>query len=190
MAERHTITDPRALRALSHPTRWTIIELLGLEDTATATRCAEYTGESVASCSYHLSMLGKYGFVEQVESPGRERPWRLTRRDQNWAARDLDGEAALAAETLSEVFVDHEAAQLKDWVRRASREPADWQQATGISGRTLHLTAAELSELRERIGALTAAFADRLDDPAARPPGARPVRMLVSAWLPRAGGGT
>lgn len=190
MAERETITDPRALRALSHPTRWTIIELLGLEDTATATRCAEYTGESVASCSYHLSMLGKYGFVEQVESPGRERPWRLTRRDQNWAARDLDGEAALAAETLSEVFVDHEAAQLKDWVRRASREPAEWQDAAGITGRTLHLTPAELVELRERVEELTAAFADRRDDPAARPPGARPVRMLISAWLPRAGGGS
>ena len=45
MAER--ITDPKALRALSHPTRWKLIELLGLEPAATATRCAEFTGESV-----------------------------------------------------------------------------------------------------------------------------------------------
>ncbi len=116
-------------------------------------------------------MRGEYGVVEQVAS-------------------GLEGEAALAAETLSEVFVDHEAAQLEDWVRRASREPAEWQDAAGISGRTLHLTPAELVELRERVEELTAAFADRRDDPAARPPGARPVRMLISAWLPRAGGGS
>jgi predicted transcriptional regulator len=73
------ITDPKALRALSHPTRWKLIELLGLERTATATRCAEFTGESVASCSYHLNMLAKYGFVEQAEGgTGREKPWKLT----------------------------------------------------------------------------------------------------------------
>lgn len=187
---RQNITDPKALRALSHPTRWTIVELLGLEDTATATRCAEYAGESVASCSYHLSMLAKYGFVEQVESPGRERPWRLVSRDQSWAPRELDGEAALAAETLSEVFLDHENAQIKDWVRRASREPADWQAAAGMSGRTLHLTAAELTDVRERIDALLAPYADRRDDPARRPAGSRSVRMLLTAWLPRTRGGS
>lgn len=187
---RNYITDPKALRALSHPTRWTIVELLGLEETATATRCAEYSGESVASCSYHLSMLAKYGFVEQVEAAGREKPWKLARRDQSWKVPGLDAEAALAAETLSEVFIDHESAQMKDWVRRASREPEEWQTAAGMNGRTLYATAAELADLRDRIRALVDPFDDARRDPARRPDGARPVRMLLMSWLPRAGGGS
>lgn len=186
---RNRITDPKALRALSHPTRWTIVELLGLEETATATRCAEYSGESVASCSYHLSMLAKYGFVEQVGTAGREKPWKLTRRDQSWTPHGLDPEAALAAETLSEVFIDHEAAQFKDWVRRSSRAPEEWQQAAGMNGRTIYATAAELADLRERIQALVEPFDVGRRGPDGRPDGARPVRLLLTTWLPRTGGG-
>lgn len=181
------ITDPKALRALSHPTRWTLIELLGLERTATATRCAEYSGESVASCSYHLNMLAKYGFVEHADGgQGREKPWRLRRRDHNWTAVGMRTDVAMAAETLSEVFLDHENAQAKYWVRRASREPVEWQAAAGTHGFTRHLTAAELAGLTERIEALLEPYRARHDDPTVRPDGARPVRLLLSTWLPRA----
>ncbi|MBW0117735.1 winged helix-turn-helix domain-containing protein [Pseudonocardia abyssalis] len=184
---RSYITDPKALRALSHPTRWTIIELLGAERTATATRCAEYSGESVASCSYHLGMLAKYGFVEPAEGgDGREKPWRLTRRDQSWRAADLEPDAAMAAETLSEVFLDHEVGQIKDWVRRASRESAQWQEAAGMSGRALYCTPDELVALQAGFDELVAAYRARDDDPAARPDGARLVRLLLSGRLVRA----
>src|SRR5580700_3772892 len=65
------------LRALAHPIRWKLIDVLGSELSATATRCAEVTGESVASCSYHLGILAKYGYIELVpDQPGRETPWR------------------------------------------------------------------------------------------------------------------
>ena len=74
--------DPRALRALAHPLRWQLIDLIGSE--ATATRCAEVLGESVASCSYHLGILGKYGYIELVPGQaGKEKPWRLASRQQN-----------------------------------------------------------------------------------------------------------
>ena len=89
--------DPKALRALAHPLRWKLIDVLGSENGATATRCALATlGESVASCSYHLGMLAKYGYIEEVpDRPGREKPWRLTRPDQQLTppGLDLDGGA-------------------------------------------------------------------------------------------------
>src|SRR5919108_4996665 len=111
-----TISDPKALRALSHPTRWKLIELLDLEDTATATRCAEFTGESVASCSYHLSMLAKYGFVEQADGgTGREKPWRRSVRRLSVQQAGLGTEAELAAEVLTEVYLDHELERMKDY---------------------------------------------------------------------------
>src|SRR6476661_3980084 len=50
-----------SLRALAHPLRWRLIDLLDSTGQATATQCAEALGETVASCAYHLSILGKYG---------------------------------------------------------------------------------------------------------------------------------
>ena len=80
-ADHPTAPDPRALRALAHPLRWRLIDLIDSESTATATRCAEVLGESVASCSYHLGILGKYGYLELVPGQaGKEKPWRLASR--------------------------------------------------------------------------------------------------------------
>ncbi len=183
------ITEPRALRALSHPTRLAIVDLLGIELAATATRCAEVTGESVASCSYHLGMLAKYGFVEQAGGgQGREKPWKLTslRNSWGWGAEDgMDDEHQIAVEMLDEVYLDHQAAQQKAFARRAGREPADWRQATGTSAMTTHLTVAELAGIEAEISAIYARYRERINDPARRPAGTRPVRMYFAAWLPR-----
>jgi hypothetical protein len=179
------VTDPKALRALSHPTRWKLIELLGLEPTATATRCAEFTGESVASCSYHLGILAKYGFVEQAEGGrGREKPWRSTNRRLSISGVGLEPEAALAAEAVTEVFLEHEFGRQKEYLRRVDRETADWQEHTGITTRTTYLTPEELGAARAEIDAVLGRFADRSEDPALRPAGARAVRVMINSYLP------
>jgi hypothetical protein len=179
------VTDPLALRALTHPTRWKLIELLGLEESATATRCAEFTGESVASCSYHLGILAKYGFVEPADpGPGREKPWRATNRRLSISSRDLEPEAALAAETVTEVFLDHEFTRQREFLHRLDRESAAWQDATGISTRTTHLTPDELAAMRDDMAAVMERYAGRAEDPAQRPPGSRPVRLMLSTYLP------
>jgi hypothetical protein len=70
-----------SLRALAHPLRWRLIDLLDSTGQATATQCAEALGETVASCAYHLSILGKYGYARQVPGhAGREKPWELAER--------------------------------------------------------------------------------------------------------------
>src|SRR5450755_3872470 len=101
-ADQPTAPDPRALRALAHPLRWQLIDLIGSETTATATRCAEVLGESVASCSYHLGILGKYGYIELVPGQaGKEKPWRLASPDQDLSPPGLDMEGTLAAEAAT-----------------------------------------------------------------------------------------
>src|ERR1022692_3884909 len=120
--------DALALRALAHPLRWKLIDLLGSERSATATRCAEVLGESVASCSYHLGILAKYGYIELVPGQaGREKPWRLTSYRQELSGEGLGAEGELAAEAAIEVFLDHELTRTKDRLRRRSLEPAEWR---------------------------------------------------------------
>lgn len=178
--------DPLALRALAHPLRWKLIDLLYSEQSATATRCAEVLGESVASCGYHLGILAKYGYIEPVpDRAGREKPWRLASRRQDLSAAGLDEAGALAAQAASEVFLDHELERIKDRMRRVDLEPAEWQAASWVSGATRWMTAAELMEIKDQLAEIEERYGDR-DDPARRPPGAREVRVFaVTSVAPR-----
>jgi DNA-binding MarR family transcriptional regulator len=170
-----------ALRALAHPVRWQLIDLIGSELTATATRCAEVLGESVASCSYHLGILAKYGYIELVpDRQGREKPWRLTTIEQHLDSRGLDDEGALAAEAATEVFLDHELARMKQRLRRLGVEPEPWRDASRLAGSTTWMTAGELHEVSQQLLALIASYRDRATDTAARPAGSREVRLFVA----------
>jgi Helix-turn-helix domain len=176
-----------ALRALAHPLRWKLIDLVASEQSATATRCAEVLGESVASCGYHLGILAKYGYVEPVpDQVGREKPWRLASRRQDLSAGGLDEAGALAAQAATEVFLDHELERIKDRLRRQDLEPAEWQAASRVSGATRWMTAAELKEIKDLLTEIQERHGDRDDDPALRPPGAREVRVFtVTSVAPR-----
>jgi hypothetical protein len=54
--------------------RWSLIEVLIAEQTATATRCAALIGEAVNSCSFHLRIL------ERHDPAARPSDARLVRR--------------------------------------------------------------------------------------------------------------
>jgi hypothetical protein len=173
--------DPKALRALAHPLRWRLIDLLGSETSATATRCADVLGESVASCSYHLGILAKYGYIELVpDQPGREKPWRLTSVEQNLSPAGSDAEVTLAAEAATEVFLDHELSRMKYRLRRRSLEPPDWRAASRMLGVSTWMTSAELHEISDGLIELLDRYYERAVDPASRPAGAREVRLFAA----------
>jgi hypothetical protein len=172
--------DPKALRALAHPLRWQLIDLLGSEGSATATRCAEVSGESVASCSYHLGILAKYGYVEEVPGrTGREKPWRLTSPDQDLGSRGLDTEGQLAAEAAAEAFIDHEFTRIKQTLRRKSLEPRQWRPS--LLGETTWLTENDYGELRQEIRDLVERYRPKVIlDPSQRPEGSRETRLFIA----------
>ncbi|HEX9336218.1 MAG TPA: helix-turn-helix domain-containing protein [Pseudonocardiaceae bacterium] len=180
--ERSLISDPKRLRALSHPLRWKLISLIDSEQTATATRCAEVLGESVASCSYHLNMLAKYDFIEEAPGgQGREKPWRVTSRDQSFTAEGLGEEGQLAAEAAGEAFLDNEYGVMKERLRRRGLEPEEWRkESTGFSASSVYLTADEAKELRRHVMEIVDGRDDRWDNPDLRPAGARQVRVFLS----------
>ena len=172
--------DPVALRALAHPLRWKLIDLLGGEGSATATRCAEVLGESVASCAYHLGILAKYGYIELVPNQaGREKPWHLASYRQELSAEGLGVEGELAAEAATEAFLDHEFARTKERLRSKSLEPAEWRDASCLLGSSVWVTAQEFREISDRLAELALRYTDR-NDPSERPVGARLARVFIS----------
>jgi predicted ArsR family transcriptional regulator len=176
------LTDPRALRAYAHPTRLALVGLLRREGPATATRAAEVTGESVASCSYHLRMLAKYGLVEEAEGgQGREKPWRATTQSTNWPGYSDDPAVAEAAGALSLAVLEHHFAEVTRWLERRSSESPEWQDAALVGDIQLHLTAAELKALGEKVWALMEPYAERSTDSELRPESARLVTYVQFA---------
>jgi hypothetical protein len=173
------VADPRALRAIAHPKRLALLELLLVEGSATATRCAQVLGDTPSSWSFHLRTLARYKLVE--EPPGREgrrRPWRLASLAQSWSNLGPDPESREAADELDQVFVQREVARILTWLRTRRAYPERWQRGAHVAGVIAYLTPDELTELGEELGRLLLRHSDRLTDPARRPEDARLVRLL------------
>ncbi|MEV6210566.1 helix-turn-helix domain-containing protein [Kitasatospora sp. NPDC051914] len=178
------LSDPRALRAYAHPTRMALVGLLRREGPLTATRAAELIGESVASCSFHLRQLAKYGLVEEAGGGrGREKPWRATALFTSWDTASADPAAAEAAGALQRTVVDRYAALAARWLEGQGEESPAWRRAAGLDDTLLHLTAEELADLTARMDELTRPYLGRLGAGAERPAGSRPV-LLVRMALP------
>ncbi|WP_329179016.1 helix-turn-helix domain-containing protein [Streptomyces sp. NBC_01477] len=179
------LTDPRALRAYAHPTRMALVGLLRLEGPFTATTAAELTGESVASCSYHLRILAKYGLVEEADpgGPGREKPWRATAAFTDWPSYSEDPAVASATEALNAAVAENHFHRMIRALETRHTLPAQWQQAERHSDAVLYLTPEELTALGERVDAMVTEFTDRTYDSALRPEGARRIAYVQVAYV-------
>ena len=179
MAEdRQLIEDPERIRAVAHPLRLRLLDLLSEHRELTATECAELTGESVASCSFHLRQLEKYGFIERAEPRGREKPWKPVGTGGYATAIDPDLPGSVQATTeLARLDFQYRAQALFEALERFPEEPQEWMEATRLMNSAFWATAEETVALAEQIMALVDRF-ERRDDPQSRPEGARRIRLM------------
>jgi DNA-binding transcriptional ArsR family regulator len=177
------LTDPRALRAMAHPTRLSLIAVLRRDGPLTATQAGELIGESSASCSFHLRQLAKYGLVEEAGGgKGRERPWRATTMFTSWPEVAEGPEASAASSLLRSVLAERYFEALSRWLEAKPDAPEEWQQAAHFGDTMLYLTADELVALGEETQAMMDRFLARQTNPGLRPPDARLVTFLHLAF--------
>jgi DNA-binding transcriptional ArsR family regulator len=183
-ARKLTLTDPRALRAVAHPTRLRLLGLLRREGPLTATQAAEHLDGSVAGCSFHLRQLAKYGLVEEAGGGrGRERPWRATAMFTSWPNAPDTPDLAAASELLTTVLAERYFEQLMAWLERRRSEPREWQTRELFGDVAVHLTPEELGDLDRSVQELIEPYLDRIANPALRPPDARLV-MFIALGFP------
>ena len=174
--EPRVLTDPRAIKALAHPARLTVLEALGDGEELTATACAELTGISASAMSYHLRALEKWGFVERADNPGdgRERPWRVV--PGGWAVEGSDSRvAATAADAVVGSMLDGVRGDAARWFAHESEQPSEWRRAAVVQNRRLWLTADELAEFDDLVRDFVDKYADR--SAKSHPDSARRVRL-------------
>jgi Helix-turn-helix domain len=171
--------DPTALRALAHPVRWKLIDVLASEGTATATRCSELLGESTATCSYHLGILAKYGYITRVAGrEWRDKPWRLASPDLNLSSAGLDPDGAAASRAAAAAFLDYELTVLKESLRRSEQQPPQWRQATKIMGATAWVTAEQCQQAAAEVQQILDKYAGPGREKSGA--GARAVRLFAA----------
>ncbi|HLI43185.1 MAG TPA: winged helix-turn-helix domain-containing protein [Acidimicrobiales bacterium] len=172
------LTAAQEMRALTHPVRLALLELLSLEGPMTATEAGERIGESPTTCSFHLRQLAKYGFVEEAgRGAGRRRPWKLVDRGLSFSGIG-DEEQSVAASELSNMLLERWLARYRSWQQVQHLDP-EWAHATGTSESAVFLTKEEAVEVREQVAAILRRYEPRRADPAARPEGSRPVEAVL-----------
>lgn len=177
------ISNPERIRALAHPVRLALLDHLGDVEDATATQCAEAVGESVASCSFHLHTLAKYGFIEPAPRRGRERPWRSKVRggmDVRPSSQTPGSRPAVAE--LANMQLLRQAERIRTFLAALSDESEEWVQASTLTSSTFWATAEELARLSEHLQTVAVEwFGGRESDPDKRPAGARRAHLFAVA---------
>ena len=168
---------------MAHPVRLRLLEELAFRGPMTATQLAELVGESPANSSWHLRQLAKYGFVEEAGGgTGRQRPWRVVVQSNRLVTQGVDAETAAASQAMISLWLNREFEALRDWQVREASE-GEWAHAAYVNQSLGWMTLDELRDLDDEMQRIMTRFFHRIADPASRPPGSRPVR-LVSWGIP------
>ena len=174
------ISDARTMRALAHPLRVQLLELIVRDGEITATRAAEVLDESPGNMSWHLQTLAKYGFIEEAgEGRGRSRPWRAVSRSRSFEVGvQSDTEEVRAGEALAETFLARTVDHLREWWSLQFSYPERWRRAPFINGTVTYLTPDELMAVSEEVCAIFRRFDDR-EEWDKRPDDALPVHLYA-----------
>lgn len=146
-----------SLRALAHPLRVRIFDILSQYGPQTATMLAEKLGESSGSTSYHLRALAKHQLIHEVEGrgSGRERWWERPRGPVTLTSPDSVRTPAgrAASQIVVSEFYRRRNEQLATYLNTAmGQDPDTWDAM--LSTATARLTRAQQDELSEKIQAL------------------------------------
>lgn len=178
------LTDPRAMRALAHPTRLRLLGELRVRGPQTVGMLSDLLDEAVGSVSYHLGKLAEHGFVAEAPELARnrrERWWRAAHARTSWEPVEMlaDPERKAASDLLRRAILDRYVDQLRHYLDVEATLDPQWVRGTANSDSWLHLTSDELLELRSDLEALAARWRARSDPDR---PGAGTVTLIYHAF--------
>lgn len=153
------VLDTGALRALAHPLRVRIYDILSQYGPQTASSLAERLGESSGSTSYHLRALAKHDLIREAADRGtaRERWWERPVGGISFNNPDAMTTPAgrAATQLVMNEFLRNRNDQLLEFVGRGiAGESEAWQEGTLVSTATTRLTPEQSKELTLKIMAV------------------------------------
>lgn len=173
------LTDPDALKALTHPLRQRMLTRLHGHGPATSAELATEFAEDRGATSYHLRQLARHGYIEvdETRSAGRRKYWQAVPQDLRLPS-PADPATSAAADALGRQWTQASLDNLARHLADRGAEP-DWDAASMHSHSTMRMTREELARFGEEYIALLRRWARPPQD---APPGAAPVHVMLSAF--------
>lgn len=158
--------DGGALKALAHPLRVRIYDLLSERGPQTASTLAAIIGETSGSTSYHLRALAAKDLIREVPGKGtaRERWWERPHGRITLPGPDEQASPAgrAAAQIVTSEFFRLRHQSLMDYINRpASEQPEEWRDAGLVMTTMLDLTPEQMLEVRQELSELVDAVVER-----------------------------
>lgn len=156
------------LRALAHPLRLRLLEVLRADGPATASQLGRRLGVSSGATSYHLRALHRAGMVMEAEQRnGRERWWQrasemlvVPNSVPPAASESERAELQAAHAQIESFFVAGDERALSRWTEIRYDLPLEWQDAQWIGNFPMWATADEMRQFVESVIALVQPFRD------------------------------
>jgi DNA-binding transcriptional ArsR family regulator len=153
------LTDPKALRAIAHPLRVRLYELLTSEGPATVSQLAEKLGAMVGTVSYHLRQLEAYGYIEaapELAKSRRETWWRAVPGGLRWSDVALEQAPGgrEASDAARRVVFGRQIDRLRSWNEHTDEWDSSWRSAAFSTDMLLTLTPEELEQFGKDVGAV------------------------------------
>jgi DNA-binding transcriptional ArsR family regulator len=151
--------DAAQLRALAHPLRLQLLEVLHTEGPATASQLGRRLGESSGATSYHLRALYRAGMVEEAEQRNaRERWWQRSpdrRMVPNSVPEDASpterAELQAAHAQIESILLERDENAMRRWMDVRYDLPLEWQDAQWIGNLRMWATAAEVQDFVQTV---------------------------------------
>ncbi|MDR6868415.1 DNA-binding transcriptional ArsR family regulator [Microbacterium resistens] len=158
--------DARALKALAHPLRVRIFDLLAERGPQTASSLATLVGETSGATSYHLRALAAHDLIREVPGRGtaRERWWERPQGRINVPGPDdtMTPSNRAAAQIVTGEFFRLRYETLMAYLNRTSAgETDEWRDAALIMSSNLDLTLDQLEGLKNELTAVIDAAIER-----------------------------
>ncbi|NLG63740.1 MAG: helix-turn-helix transcriptional regulator [Candidatus Cloacimonetes bacterium] len=165
----YRVLDAGALRALAHPLRVQIYDILSQYGPQTASTLAQRTGESTGATSYHLRALARHDLIREVpeKGAGRERWWERPVGGVSFAnpeAMQTPSGRAATQVVMTEFFNRRHQQLLQYLAQGFQTDPDEWTEGAMISTATARLTEAQLRDLSERIAKIVDETVDAYRD--------------------------
>jgi DNA-binding transcriptional ArsR family regulator len=162
------VTDPRAMRALAHPTRLRLLAELRVRGPQSVGMLCDIVDEAPGSVSYHLGKLASYDFVEEAPELARDRReswWRAAHARTSWEPLEAlaDPERRAASDALRRAIFRRYLDTLESYLAIEPTLEPEWVRGTASGDTFLHLTSDDLAELRTELEALAARWEGRSD---------------------------
>jgi DNA-binding transcriptional ArsR family regulator len=150
------IKDAAVLKAVAHPLRRRLMDLLRVDGPAMPSVLARATGQAVANVSHHLRVLAGAGLIEEAPGLARNRKehwWRMVDTGLTWDSADFTGSAAdlAAAEAAEAIGLQRQVELASAWLGSPAAREEPWVHAAFSTDGFFRLTAAELAALGAEI---------------------------------------